>query len=704
MIRKLLISPKELCKREVILTIVISAVLSIVGSIIISVVVVRIYNASTEPVVAEHNHNITDLHLDPSHEAEHDRLLQLEEMLHNATARIAELEANEHQSMISMLQVRMEKLEEAFRELETSKASQEQVDKLTNSSAFSIALLNDSKVDNSEFNDLVDNVSELASTKVDRATVMELGEEVADLAETALNETHFNQRIDRLELSKANQTQFEELVSNFTSLANTTVRTGEFLSLSERVEDIDNTTVKIEDFTTKVTTLQDDIEWINVTLTTKVSQDMVSELQLQVDQLERETNELEDSKASQDEVDQLFESIGLSIALLNDSKVDNSEFNDLVGTVSELASTKADRSTVMELEVQLHDLAEIALNHTHYDQLQDGIDRLESSKASQREFEELVLNFTSLANTTVRTRDFLLLSERVVDIDNTTVKKDDFTTKVTTLQDDIEWINVTLTTKASQDTVSELQVQVGQLERETRELEGSKASQDEVDQLFDSIGLSIALLNDSKVDNSVFNNFVDTVSKLISTKVDTATVLELGEHLKELATTSLNHTHYDQLQDGIDRLESSKVSQTQFEELVSNLTTLANTTVRTGEFLHLSKRVEDIDNTTEEFFMKVATLNGDIEHINRTLDMKADQQAILDEITTLRDTTVRRDEFQELSDTVETLKTSKADQSDLDDLRQTSATKTSAATQPLASWMITTVAIIITSMYIHVYL
>ena len=372
---------------------------------------------------------------------------------------------------------------------------------------------------------------------------------------------------------------------------------------------------------------------------------MVSELQVQVGQLETETRELEASKASHDKVNQLFDNITLSIALLNDSKVDNSDFSD---TVSELVSTKA---TVTELEVQLHDLAETALNHTHYDQLQDGIDRLESSKASQTQFEELVSNFTSLANTTVRTSEFLLLSERVEEVENTT---EDLTTEVTTLQDDIEWINVTLTTKASQDVVSDLQ--------------------DEIHQLFHSIGLSIALLNDSKVDTSVFNDFIHTVSKLIGTKADRATVMELGEELTNLTETALNHTHYDQLQDGIDRLESSKASQTQFEELVSNFTSLANTTVRTNEFLHLSERVEDIDDTTvkeEEFSTKVATLEGDIEHINRTLDMKADRQDIMDEITSLRDTTVRRDEFQGLSDDVETLQTSKADQSDLDDLDDT---------------------------------
>ena len=219
--------------------------------------------------------------------------------------------------------------------------------------------------------------------------------------------------------------------------------------------------------------------------------------------------------------------------------------------------------------------------------------------------------------------------------------------------------------------VSELQVQVGQLKTETRELEASKASQDEVDQLFDSIGLSIVLLNDSKVDNSVFNDFIDTVSKLVSTKADTATVMELGEELKDLATTSLNHTHYDQLQDGIDRLESSKASQTQFEELVSNFTSLANTTVRTSEFLLLSKRVEEVENTTvkeDKFFdivMKVTTLEGDVKHINITLDMKADQQDVNDAITTLTETTVKRDEF---VTTVETIQTSKANQSDLVDL------------------------------------
>ena len=228
------------------------------------------------------------------------------------------------------------------------------------------------------------------------------------------------------------------------------------------------------------------------------------------------------------------------------------------------------------------------------------------------------------------------------------------------------------TNEQHQGTISELQLQVVQLERGTSELEASKANQDEVDQLSNNM----AELNGSKVDNDEFNDLVDTVSELATTKVDRSTVMELEEELAGLAETALNHTHYDQLQDGIDGLESAKASQTQFEELVSNFTSLANTTVRTSEFLLLSERVEHIDDTTvkEAKFLdvtrNVTTLEGDIKHINVTLAKKADQQGIkeiTDTITTLKKTTVRKDEFKKLVTRVG----SKADKSDLDNLKRT---------------------------------
>ena len=122
---------------------------------------------------------------------------------------------------------------------------------------------------------------------------------------------------------------------------------------------------------------------------------------------------------------------------------------------------------------------------------------------------------------------------------------------------------------------------------------------------------------------------------------------------------------------------------------LNDSTSIANSRVWTTEFRCLSERVDDIDNTTvkmSELFGASASLEGDIEQLNISLAMKAYQQdinEIMDMIKSLKDTTVRRDEFQGLSDDVETLQTSKADQSDLDDvndtvthLGQTAATKT----------------------------
>ena len=284
------------------------------------------------------------------------------------TARVSQLEATneQHQGTISELQLQVVQLERETSELKASKANQDEVNRLSNRTVE----LNKSKVDNDEFNDLVDTVSELASTKADRSTVMELEEELTDLAETALNHTHYDQLqdgIDRLESSS--QTEFEELLLNLTSLANITVRRGEFLLLSERVEDIDDTTVKKAEFfdvVMKVTTLEGDIKHINVTLARKADQQGINEITDTIKSLKKTT-------VSNDKFQKLITTVG--------SKADQSDLDNLKHTVDRLRQTMATESELDSLKGRV--TSHITSSQNEHDQLGSHI------RDNDRDIEEL---------------------------------------------------------------------------------------------------------------------------------------------------------------------------------------------------------------------------------------------------------------------------------------------------------------------------
>ena len=180
------------------------------------------------------------------------------------------------------------------------------------------------------------------------------------------------------------------------------------------------------------------------------------------------------------------------------------------------------------------------------------------------------------------------------------------------------------------------------------------------------------------------DNLHDQLEEMLQNALDRISKLE--EDRQNQGTISELQGRVNQLENDTTALEAGKASQNEVNQLsitiaeLNDSTSIANSRAWTTEFRHLSERVDDIDNTTvkiSEFFaviMKVTTLEDDIEQLNITLAMKANQHdinEITDMITSLRETTVRRDEFQGLSDDVETLQTSKADQSDLDDLDDT---------------------------------
>ena len=353
--------------------------------VLIIFVISALNNAWMVPTIVQLNEKISKVHAQSVHTYEpevsdtnqqetlHNRVTQLEEELSNATARIS-------------------KLEDQVRKLKGNKASTEDI---------AVLLSN------------VSNLSELVNTKADRDFVIDLEEDLRKLTASPLNQSYYDQlqgSIDVLELSKVSRDDFEILWSNFTSLADNTVRTSDFLELSAAVDDIDNTSVKKEEFfhlAVNVTTLHYYHRLVNITVSNATAR--ISELEDEVRQLKGDLSTLEatcSTKASQNKVDHL----SITVSTLNATKVENTEFEVLSSTVSslsQLVTTKADREVVVDLEENLRGLARTALNQSHYDQLQDGIDMLETSKASQKDFETLQSNFTSLADSTVRTSDFV---------------------------------------------------------------------------------------------------------------------------------------------------------------------------------------------------------------------------------------------------------------------------------------------------------
>ena len=633
--------------------------------ILVLIVISVLNNAWMVPTIVQLNEKISKVHA------------QSKEELSNATARIS-------------------KLEDQVRQLKENKASTEDIAVLSSS---------------------VSNLSELVNTKADRDFVTDL-EDLRKLTASPLNQSYYDQlqgSRDMLELSKVSRHDFEILWSNFTSLADNTVRTSDFLELSAAVDDIDNTSVKKEEFfhlAVNVTTLHYYHRLVNITVSNATAR--ISELEDEVRQLKGDLSTLEatcSTKASQNKVDHL----SITVSTLNATKVENTEFEILSSTVSslsQLVTTKADREVVVDLEENLRGLARTALNQSHYDQLQDGIDMLETSKASQEDFETLqsnftslaeenlnilaanalnhshydhlqngidqletsktsqedfetlLSNFTSLADSTVRMSDFVKLSAAVDDIDSSTVKKEEFfrlAENVTILQYHHGLFNTTL---------SNAKASISELEDEIRgglsTLEATKANQSDVNDL----SVTVAMLNTTITEFVVLSSNVSNLRALVITKADRDVVVDLEENLNTLAANALNHSHYDQLQNGIDKLETSKTSQEDFETLLSNFTSLAGSTVRTSDFLQLSADVDDIDNSTvkkEEFFRlaeNVTILQYHHGLFNTTLsNARARISELEDEIrgglSTLEATKANQSDVNDLSVTVAMLNTTK---------------------------------------------
>ena len=135
------------------------------------------------------------------------------------------------------LETEVDSARAAIADLNTTKASKEDL----NNATIEIMVLEASKVDKAEFEILSHNLTLLreSTSREDE----EIREDLAELADTALNQTHYDQLqdgIDRLEESKADQTDLQVVASTVSELANSTVRN------SETVDGIENTIVILE--------------------------------------------------------------------------------------------------------------------------------------------------------------------------------------------------------------------------------------------------------------------------------------------------------------------------------------------------------------------------------------------------------------------------------------------------------------------------
>ena len=244
------------------------------------------------------------------------------------------------------LETEVDSARAAIADLNTTKASKEDL----NNATIEIMVLEASKVDKAEFEILSHNLTLLreSTSREDE----EIREDLAELADTALNQTHYDQLqdgIDRLEESKADQTDLQVVASTVSELANSTVRN------SETVDGIENTIVI----------------------------------------LEGGIAELNATKATNEDLRQLT----TDLMLLDARKVDRMEFELLSGNLTLLRESLA--RDYEEIHEDLAELSGSALNYTHHDQLQRGIDRLEASKANQTALEEVVLTVSNLENSTV---------------------------------------------------------------------------------------------------------------------------------------------------------------------------------------------------------------------------------------------------------------------------------------------------------------
>jgi hypothetical protein len=266
-----------------------------------------------------------------------------------------------------------------------------------------------------EFNSILSNVSNLQETvftKADKDVVLALTEDVHILEAKALNESHYYElqsRIDMLKWSKVNRTDFEDLVSNVTSLAESTVRTSEFLQLSAELNitrvALANTQQILNATQHELTNTQEDL--YNATI-------IISVLQIDFEDLVSNVTSLADSTVRTSDFLQLSETVtdlesttheNISLLRLN--------FTNQIGYINTALTGKADQLDVDMLTERVTTLSDTTVTLTAFETLKENVQSLRTSKADQTSLDQLESTVNDLDETTAKQQDLHRLDEKV---------------------------------------------------------------------------------------------------------------------------------------------------------------------------------------------------------------------------------------------------------------------------------------------------
>ena len=478
--------------------------------------------------------------------------------------------------------------------------------------------------------------------------------------------TEMEKNQTRLEIELAQTKQNLSLTNE--SLHNATTR---IIQLEIKLSNVTDRTSMIESNLSQLTTEQIQIrnDLNGTTLRTTVVETELVDIKIEV-------LFLNDTKASKVVVDEITD----RVEDLETGKVDKTEFEVLSDNVTSLRedTSQADE----DIREDLNDLGNNTLQHYH--QLQDDIDKLKHSKANQSNFEELVVHVNDLANSTVQTSDFLqsnlnLLTEQITNLTVTTVDRVEF---------DSLSINVTILRESSarEDEILHEEIEAlvngslnltqhNQLKDLIEEFALTKANQTDLEELENSTTTKI-----TELDVKLLSTETE-IASLNDTKASKVAMNEISDRVEDLETEKVDKTEFEILSDNVTSLRDQTtdflqaihvINNTSMEiqgdivELNTHLTLLEDGLTNTT---HRTAVVEaELLNTQENMVklgMNFTTLTHNIHHINITLARKADQNAVESltlKLDSLSDTTVRTTTFETA---IQTLTTDKADQSDL---------------------------------------
>jgi DNA repair exonuclease SbcCD ATPase subunit len=354
-----------------------------------------------------------------------------------------------------------------------------------------------------------------------------------------------------------------------------------------------------------------------------------------------------------------------------------------------LANTTAEAATigmrVNSLESGVASLNTTKANRVTLDELTVKVDLLDAGKANRMELEIVSSNVTTLVEVIHHTQG--VVSDIEIELEDTRGELNAAEERLEkTVAETVELgivLNITANRTSSleashEELSSDLRLTREELHNKTSALED--ATEDLEERLTNTTGRTLTLemklndvesdidsLNDTKASKDTVNDklgILDSEFEMLMANLSSLAEAssrmdqDIVQELNELADSALNETHYHELHQAI----ASKASQTDLEALASS-------TVRTQTFL---QRVESIQNSILQLQWNI-TLNfthfdGRIQTLNAALSTKADQQDVAtlsNRVTTLEGSTVDKNTFQVLRDSVEDINERKADKTDL---------------------------------------